>query len=104
MLTPKSVVRQIFDRDGDYLLRVKDHQKTLANDLQLYFAENKGQPPEFLPDDGRAEHGRFAARAIWTTTALNGDWPFPGIKPYFMMERKRWVAKMGTKVGKPSLE
>ncbi|MCY4289174.1 MAG: ISAs1 family transposase [Aestuariivita sp.] len=104
MLTQKSVVRQIFARDGDDMLMAKDNQKTLAADLRLYFEEQKGQPPACLPDDGRAEYGRFEARAIGTTTELNGYLQFPGIKPCFMIERQRWVAKKGKKVGEPSID
>lgn len=37
VVTQKVIAKQIVDADGDYLLAVKDNQKTQADDISLFF-------------------------------------------------------------------
>ena len=66
------IARKILDRGGDYLLAVKDNQKTLANALREFFADSEAAGFGHLPVSSHQTvekgHGRIETRqALWIT-------------------------------------
>lgn len=67
---------EIIDKGGDYLLQVKDNQRSLHENLQLLFAEGMrddclGVAYDFA-EDTTGGHGRIETRRCWTTAAVEG--------------------------------
>jgi predicted transposase YbfD/YdcC len=94
------IARKILDRGGDYLLAVKDNQKTLANALREFFADGATGGFGNLPVDSRQtvekDHGRIETRrALWVSDLswldkkLRTLWPkLAGVG---MIERQREI-------------
>lgn len=80
----KDTARAIRDAGADYLLTVKDNQKTLHEDIELFFEDAIEQGDEQLlhavmePDNG---HGRLDERRVWASGDVDWlrrrhpDWP-----------------------------
>ena len=72
----RSLAKEIIDGGGNYLLRVKDNQPTLADEMTRFFIDAESDSFEaqtwhsFEQTDG--DHGRIEVRRTWTTSAL--DW------------------------------
>ena len=80
----------------------KDNQKTLLNDIRLWFHDDAKRPPDFAhmtgkPINGKLPtvHGRWEQREIWTTTALNDYLLFPGVGQAFLIRRTRCQVRKG---------
>lgn len=94
MGTQKDVAKQILAQGGDYLLALKENQRSLYEDVQEFFAD-----PLCLKDASSStatsvekDHGRLETRVA--TVLQQPDWlldrhPFPGIQSLIRMERTR---------------
>lgn len=95
LLTQRTIAQAIIDRDGDYLMVVKENQPQLWQDIALCFAS------EPLPDEVRGTatmlskgHGRLETREIVTSAALKGFLDWPGAEQ--VMQITRTVTKLKT--------
>jgi len=82
------IARTIIDRSADYLLALKDNQRSLADEAEMFFAapaERCGEPFETID----AGHGRLETRRHWvshdvdwltTERRFPGEPRFPGLK------------------------
>lgn len=89
-----TIAQTVIDRGADYLLALKDNQRSLADEVALFFetaAERRGEPFETVD----ADHGRIETRRHWVshdvdwlTTARRfpGEPRFPGLKAIAMVE------------------
>jgi len=96
MGTQKAIAQQIVEAGGDYLLAVKDNQKTLAEDITLFFEK----PPAgyMLDEDTQVEkdHGRLETRRcrICTDVAwLEQRQEWAGLASIICIES--WIEKAG---------
>lgn len=89
----RAVCHAVVERDGDYLVVVKENQPTLFENIRLLF-----EPPEPTPLDDRREtmtceqgHGRHAeVRHLIASTDLVGYLDWPGHAQVFRLERRWW--------------
>lgn len=94
----KDIARKIVDAGGDYLLAVKENQKTLHRRVQvemddLIRTRFKGVWHDHHQDTD-AGHGRIETRQVWVTDELGWlkqarDWP--GLKSVVVVETQREV-------------
>jgi len=93
MGTQTKIAQCILARGADYLLALKDNQKSLAAEVALFFdlPERRGEP-HTTTDGG---HGRIEIRRHWVSTAVDwlrgprnapGEPRFPGLKAIAMVE------------------
>ena len=94
------IAQKILDRGGDYLLAVKDNQKSLADALREFFAEGETAGFGDLPIDTymnlEKDHGRIETRrALWVSdlswldSEIRRRWPqLAGVG---MIEREREI-------------
>jgi predicted transposase YbfD/YdcC len=88
------IAQTVIDRGADYLLALKDNQRCLANEVELFFearANRCGEPFETVDNDhGRIETRRhFVSHDVsWLTTERRfpGEPRFPGLKAVAMVE------------------
>lgn len=94
MGTQTKIAETILARGADYLLALKDNQRSLAQEVALFFEapEQRGLAPFETTD---ADHGRIETRRHWVSQDvawLNGDRRapgeprFPGLKAIAMVE------------------
>jgi len=88
------IAQTIIDRGADYLLALKDNQRSLADEVAMFFeapAERCGEPFETVD----ADHGRIETRRHWvshdvgwltTERRFPGEPRFPGLKAIAMVE------------------
>lgn len=88
------IAQTILDRGADYLLALKDNQRSLADEVELFFhapTQRCGEPVETID----ADHGRIETRRHWVshdvdwlTTARRfpGEPRFPGLKAIAVVE------------------
>ena len=102
MLTQTAIASDLRKHDAHYLFIAKDNQKTLLNDIRLWFDDDAKRPPDFVDNTGKpiqgklpAVHGRWEQREIWTTTALNDYLRFPGVGQAFLIRRTRCQVRKG---------
>lgn len=70
----KKITRTIIDQKADYVIQVKDNQKTLHEDIDLFFQDpDNGPLDSFETID--SNHGRIETRRYFTTDKI--DW-LPG--------------------------
>ncbi|MFN7598211.1 MAG: ISAs1 family transposase [Cereibacter sp.] len=92
--TQTKIAETILARGADYLLALKDNQRSLAEEVALFFdaPEQRSQAPFETTD---ADHGRIETRRHWVSHEvawLNGDRRapgeprFPGLKAIAMVE------------------
>ena len=93
MGTQTKIARTILARGADYLLALKDNQKSLAAEVALFFdaPERRGEPHTTTD----ADHGRIETRRHWVSTSVDwlqsdrsapGEPRFPGLKAIAMVE------------------
>ena len=93
MGTQTKIARTILARGADYLLALKDNQKSLATEVALFFdaPERRGEPHTTTD----ADHGRIEVRSHWVSTEVDwlrsdrsapGEPRFPGLKAIAMVE------------------
>lgn len=93
LLTQRKIADYIVSkRNADYLFTVKKNQRSLFEDIKLYF-EDRGEPDfeTFDPPD----HGRIEIRKIWTSAELNDYLDFPHVGQVFVIERESTEKKTG---------
>ena len=98
----KTVCRAIVERGGDYLICVKENQKSLhasiKNHLDEMILEKFRDVPHDHDDTVDAGHGRIERRRVWVTDQIDwlkraGDWP--GLKSVAVVEATRNVPATG---------
>ena len=79
------------DRFAHYHFTVKDNQRTLHQDIALFFENRKeldyGEPVSI-------RHGRIETRRIWATAELNDYFDFPYVGQAFIIEQERIEKKI----------
>lgn len=101
----KNVCRTIIDRGGDYLIGVKENQKSLHASIQKHLDEMilenfKGMPHDH-DDTTDAGHGRIERRKVWVTDQI--DWlkqarDWPGLKSVAVVQATRDIPASGTSI------
>lgn len=98
----KKVCRAIIDRGGDYLICVKENQKSLHASLRKHLDEMILEQFQGVPHDQHdttnAGHGRIERRKVWVTRRIDwlkraGDWP--GLKSVAVVEATRDIPATG---------
>ena len=98
----KPVAQTITERGGDYILCVKENQKSLHESVKKHLDEmilEKFKDVAHDADDTtNAGHGRIERRRVWATDQIEwlkmaGDWP--GLKSVVAVESTRDVAGAG---------
>jgi predicted transposase YbfD/YdcC len=94
LLTQREFAQYLVEeRNADYHFTAKGNQKTLLEDIELFF-RNTGDKPDHLTVDS-PDHGRIETRKIWVTTELNEYLDFPYVGQSFMVERHTVEKKSG---------
>ena len=91
----KEIARQIVERDADYILPVKQNQRTLYDELEALFSELDQQPGQFNVDvheTCESGHGRHEVRRCTTTDLVETlktckDWA--GLSTVIRIESER---------------
>jgi len=98
----KNVCRTIIDRGGDYLICVKENQKSLHASIKKHLDEMILEKFAGLShghdDTTDAGHGRIEQRQVWVTDRIDwlkmaGDWP--GLKSVAVVEATRDIPATG---------
>lgn len=98
----KNVCRTIIDRGGDYLICLKENQKSLHTSVKKHLdemiLEAFANVPHGKDDTTDAGHGRIERRRVWVTNQIGwlkqaGDWP--GLKSVAVVEATRDVPATG---------
>jgi predicted transposase YbfD/YdcC len=88
------IAQTIIDRGADYLLALKDNQRSLAEEVAMFFetpAKRRGEAFETID----ADHGRLETRRHWvshdvgwltTERRFPGEPRFPGLRAIAMIE------------------
>ena len=62
--------------DAHYMFVAKDNQKTLLNDIRLWFHDDAKRPPDFAHTTGKPINGKLHWEQRVLATALNvSGWP-----------------------------
>jgi predicted transposase YbfD/YdcC len=94
LLTQREFARYLVEqRNADYHFTVKGNQKTLLEDVELFFRNTDKKPDHSTVDS--PDHGRIETRKIWTTEELNGYLDFPYVGQAFMVTRHTIEKKTG---------
>ena len=101
-LTQTAIASYLRNHHAHYMFIAKDNQKTLLDDIRLWFDDDAKRPPDFTENTGKpikdklpSVHGRWEQREIWTTTALNDYLAFPGVGQAFLIRRTRCQVRRG---------
>lgn len=106
MGTQKEMASTIKEREGDYVLQVKDNQKTLKEDIAYYLEQEVAtQPQAELRAAGQfaqsrsKNHGRIETRSCYVTEEINWlnskeDWP--GLAGIGMLVSERLIGEHKT--------
>ncbi len=98
MGTQKKIAKTIIDKDGDYVLAVKENQKRLYSDTKLFFHQMESMKKEGYTFEEHTtvdgNHGRVETRKYVITSDI--DWlqdkeNWPGIKCLGMVESTREI-------------
>jgi predicted transposase YbfD/YdcC len=90
LLTQRKISDYIVkEREADFVLIVKDNQKTLKEDIEALNLMGRQYDFESI-DKG---HGRIERRRIWCSSLLNNYVEFPNVKQVFCIEREVWHIK-----------
>ena len=102
LLTQTAIASYLRQRHAHYMFVAKDNQKTLLEDIRLWFHDDAKRPPDFAENTGKpikgklpTAHGRWEQREIWTTPALNDYLLFPGVGQAFLIRRTRCQVRKG---------
>jgi predicted transposase YbfD/YdcC len=94
----KEIARTIIEKDADYILHLKENQKTLHDNVSLFF-KDPGKPLDtFQTIDG--DHGRIETRRYSTTDDidwLQGNHEWPDLKTIVQVVREREVEGTASK-------
>lgn len=94
LLTQRKFAQYLVEqRNADYHFTAKGNQKTLLEDIELFFRNTDDKPDHFTVDS--PDHGRIETRKIWVTTQLNEYLNFPYVGQAFMVERHTIEKKSG---------
>ena len=94
LLTQQAFARYLVEqRNADYHFTVKGNQKTLLDDIELFYRNTDDKPDHVTVDS--PDHGRIETRKIWVTTELNEYLNFPYIRQAFMVVRNTIEKKTG---------
>lgn len=85
----------IVEGGGDYIMPVKENQKTLLADIRLVFDSPELEETKETTETLDAEHGRIEWRQLTTSTAVNDYLNWPSVGQVFRVERKTWNKKSG---------
>ena len=94
----RAIAEQIHEGGGDYILAVKDNQKTLHDDIKLLFEDAIEHGFEGMSRDVHETvekgHGRIETRKVWVTREVDwlrerGDWV--GLRSAVRVETRREV-------------
>jgi len=96
LLTQVSVAESILEKEGDYVMIVKDNQPILREDIKTLFEEMplsalQGSQANVI-DIG---HGRIEERRLITSPLLNDYLNWPGVQQVFQLHRKTIIKKSG---------
>lgn len=94
----RKIAKNILEKEADYVLSLKNNQKTLHEDVQFLFQGfEKASWKEFIGttyESSEKNHGRIVTRKIWATKDL-GDLgkqhDFPGLRSVVMVESTREI-------------
>ena len=102
LLTQSAIASYLRQRHAHYMFVAKDNQKTLLEDIRLWFHDDAKRPPDFAENTGKpikgklpTAHGRWEQRESWTTPALNDYLLFPGVGQAFLIRRTRCQVRKG---------
>lgn len=96
MGTQKEIASRIIEKDGDYVLALKGNQKSLYEDVKLFFEDASERNFDGISYDFdktvEKDHGRIETREYWITSDI--DWLFgkekwDGIKSIGMVKSER---------------
>ena len=106
LLTQTAIASYLRNHHAHYMFIAKDNQKSLLEDIQLWFHDDAKRPPDFVQTTGKpikgklpSVHGRWEQHEIWTTTALNHYLAFPGVGQAFLIRRTRCQVRKGHVTG-----
>lgn len=94
----KNIAKTIIDKGADYVLALKDNQRTLHDNVELFFQDylknntNHSAIDFYQSTDG--DHGRIEIRKYWTTSDINwlqGKETWKNINTIGMVQRERHV-------------
>ena len=96
LLAQRHIAHRIVEAQGDYVMRVKDNQPHLREDMHTVFA----LPPiagerRTMAETVDSGHGRIEQRRLRTSTVLGGYSDWPGLAQVFQIERQVIVKKTG---------
>lgn len=98
MGTQKKIAKTIIDKDGDYILAVKENHKALYSDTEIFFAQMERMQKEGYAFDEHTtvdgDHGRIETRKYVMTSDidwLQGKENWPGLKSLGMVESVREI-------------
>jgi len=94
----KKIAEKIADKDADYILALKENQKNLHDDVELFFQENSKNDFKEIDSDYyetvNGEHGRIEVRKYRTTSDIDwlcGKECWKNIQSIAMVERERHI-------------
>lgn len=107
----KKTAQQIIDQGGDYLLQVKDNQKTLHEEVKLFFNEaiqaGWDHTGYAFHETVEKDHGRIETRRCWCTWEvrwLRRQVKWPGLSSMVCVESTRELIDPAGGVGKASVQ
>ena len=65
----RAIAATLVERGADYMLALKNNQRTLAEQVRSHFAPLLAQPPAFV--QWEKDHGRAEERRVWTSRNLD---------------------------------
>lgn len=99
----KKIAEEIVAGGGDYVLAVKDNQRTLFEEMKLYLDDAiAGNLPEaklaFWEEEVSKDHGRIEQRRAWSSSEIgwfadHGKWQ--GLRSFAVIESERCQLKTG---------
>ncbi len=82
-----SICQQILDQQGDYLIALKNNQRTLREEVQTYFQDPELQAACLRFEQNDKGHGRLETRTAFATdeVAFLSDHAWPGLRSIGMV-------------------
>jgi predicted transposase YbfD/YdcC len=97
LLTQREIAKSIRQRQGHYLMYVKDNQPKLLWAIRMLFEQppKPGVAPPLTAKVVSSGHGRVEVRKLCTSPALNHFLDWPGVQQVFRLTRQRLRLKDG---------
>jgi predicted transposase YbfD/YdcC len=95
LLTQRQVAQTIVNKGGDYVMRVKDNQPKLKEEIELVFTLPPAGDRQAHSRTVDVGHGRIETRHLTTSEALVGYSDWPGMAQVFEVGRHVIVKKTG---------